>query len=138
MSAATRAVAPAFVEHAAHLDRVLRPGERCDPGLLHRHEDAAELMVLQLFDPRDDLRVPDREAETPARHPVGLRHREELEADLARAVDRQEAGRLPVVEDEVAVREVVHHPTHPRGEPSRSPPRTHPRAHMRRAGSTDS
>src|SRR5581483_12092752 len=88
------AVTPPLVGRAPLLDRVLRPGERCDAGFLHRHEDTRELVVLQILDARDDLCVPDREAEAPTRHAVRLRHREELEADLARALDGQEAHRL--------------------------------------------
>src|SRR5207253_1868406 len=47
------------------------------------------------------------EAETPARHPVALRHRKELDPDLAGAGLGEKAARRPAVEDEVAVREVV-------------------------------
>ena len=67
-------------------------------------------MVLQILDPPRDLCVADREPEPPAGHAVRLRHREELEADLPRAVDGEEALRRTPVEDEIAVREVVHHP----------------------------
>src|SRR5207253_4199174 len=40
-------------------------------------------------------------------HPVALRHAEELNADLAGALDDEEALRPPALEDEVAVGEVV-------------------------------
>src|SRR5581483_4060213 len=49
------AVTPPLVGRAPLLDRVLRPGERCDAGFLHRHEDTRELVVLQILDARDDL-----------------------------------------------------------------------------------
>ena len=103
-------VAPPLVERAPLLDRLLRPGQRRDARLLHGHEHAGEDVVLEILDPRDELRVPDREAEPPARHPVRLRHGEQLEPDLARAVLREEAGRPAAVEDEVAVGEVVQQP----------------------------
>ena len=64
-------------------------------------------MVLEQVDPLDDLRVADDEAEPPARHPVRLRHREELDPDLLRAGRGEEALRRAPVEDEVAVGEVV-------------------------------
>src|SRR3989442_9375795 len=67
-------------------------------------------MVLQELDAAHELRVTNREPEAPAGHPVGLRHAEQLDADLARSVDREEALRPSSVEDEVAVREVVQDP----------------------------
>ena len=54
-----------------------------------------------------DLGVADDEAEPPAGHAVGLRQREELDADLLRTRLGEEARRPPPVEDEVAVGEVV-------------------------------
>src|SRR5581483_9806239 len=98
------AVAAPLVGGAPRLDRFLRACERRDRRLLHRPEDARELMVLQVLDARRDLRVPEGEADPPARHAVRLRHREELEAHLARAVDRQEALGAAAVEDALAVR----------------------------------
>jgi hypothetical protein len=74
---------------------------------LEWHEDAPELVVLEIFDARDDLRVADGEAKPPAGHPVRLGHREELEADLSCTLDREERRGLSSVEDEIAVCEVV-------------------------------
>jgi hypothetical protein len=65
-------------------------------------------VVVQQVDALDDLRVPEHEAEPPAGHPVRLRHREHLDADLLRAGRGEEALRLAAVEDEVAIGEVVH------------------------------
>ena len=53
------------------------------------------------------LGVAEHEAEPPAGHAVALREREHLDADLARAVDGEEALGAAPVEDEVAVGEVV-------------------------------
>ena len=105
-----RAVAPALVDRATFLDRVLRPGQRCDPRLLHRPEDAGEDVILQHLDARDELCVADREAEPPPRHAVASSTSEQLDADVARAVHREKALRAPAVEDEIAVGEVVQHP----------------------------
>ena len=101
------AVSTRLVASATRLDRVLRAAQRGDPGLLDRPEDARTQVRRQEVDPRHDLGVPDHEPEPPARHPVRLRHRVELDADLLRARHGEEAVRLAAVEDEVRVRQVV-------------------------------
>ena len=64
-------------------------------------------MVGEQVEPGHDLRVADDEPEPPAGHPVRLRHREHLDADLLRARLGEEALRPVPVEDDVAVGEVV-------------------------------
>ena len=81
--------------------------QRGDRRPLERDEDPGADVLLQPGHARDQLGVPEHEAEPPARHPVALREREELDADLPRAGLRQEARRRAAVEDEIAVREVV-------------------------------
>src|SRR3982751_139390 len=105
LKAAERLVASPLIDRASFLDALLRPRQRRNGGALHRHEDPGELVVLEVLDARDELGVPDREADAPPGHAVRLREREELEADLARALGREEALRAAPVEDEVAVRE---------------------------------
>src|SRR3954451_20223580 len=68
-----RGVASPLVRRAAGLDALLWPVERRDARALQRNEDTGELMVLQVLDPADELRIPDREAEPPAGHAVRLR-----------------------------------------------------------------
>src|SRR5947207_592951 len=102
------AVAAALVGVAPLGDRVLRPGQRRDAGLLDRPEDPDAAVVVEQVDPLDDLRVPDHEPDPPAGHPVGLGHREHLDPDLLRAGRGEKAARLAPVEEEVAVRAVVH------------------------------
>ena len=79
------AIAPAPVGLDALGDRVLRPGQCRDPSLLHRREDPDAHVVGEQVEPRHDLRVADDEPEPLAGHPVRLRHREHLDADLLRA-----------------------------------------------------
>src|SRR6266542_2108163 len=102
-------VAPALVDVATLGDGLLRAGQRRDAGLLDRPEDPDTAVVVEQVDPLDDLRVPDHEPDPPAGHPVGLGHREHLDAYVFRARRRQETARLAPVVDEVAVGEVVHH-----------------------------
>src|SRR5205809_612944 len=97
------AVAAALVGVAPLGDRVLRPGQRRDAGLLDRPEDPDAAVVVEQVDPLDDLRVADHEPDPPAGHAEGLGHREHLDADLLRAGRGEEAARLAPVEDEVAV-----------------------------------
>ena len=87
------AVAPRLVERAPLGHRLLRTCQRGDRGLLHRPEDPGAQVVGEQVRPRDDLGVADDEPEPPAGHPVALRHREELDADLLRARGREEARR---------------------------------------------
>ena len=103
------AVAPCFVERTPLLDALLRARQRRHGRLLQRDEDAGAHVVVQQLQPPHDLRVADDEAEPPSGHAVGLRHREQLDADLLRARLGEEARRPPPVEDEVAVGEVVQH-----------------------------
>ncbi len=56
----------------------------------------------------DEVLVADHEADAPARHVVALRHREELDRDVARAFDLHDRRRLPAVERDVRIREIVH------------------------------
>ena len=100
-------VAPALVRVDALGDRVLRARERGDRRRLQRREDADAAVIVEQVDPLDDLGVADDEADAPARHPVGLRHRPHLDADVLRAGRREEALRAPAVEDDVDVRGVV-------------------------------
>ena len=101
------AVAAALVGGDALGDRVLRPGQRRDPGVLDRREDPDAHVVGEQVEAGDDLGVADDEPEPPAGHPVGLRHREHLDADLLRARLGEKRLRRAPVEDEVAVGEVV-------------------------------
>jgi hypothetical protein len=102
------AVAPSLVRRGALRHALLRPRQRRERRLLHRTEDADAAVVVEQVDALDDLGVADDEADAPARHPVALRHREHLDAELLRAARREEAPRRAAVEDEVAVGEVVH------------------------------
>src|SRR6266545_6048743 len=101
------ALAPAPVGLDALGDRPLRPGQRRDPRMLDRREDPDAVVVGEQIEAGHDLRVADDEAEPPAGHAVGLRHREHLDTDLARTRFGQERLRRAPVEDDVAVREVV-------------------------------
>src|SRR4029453_8829003 len=101
------AVAPALVDVAPLGDGVLRPGQRGDAGFLDRPEDPSAAVVVEQVDPLDDLRVADDEPDPPARHAVGLGHREHPAPDLLRARSGEEAARGAPVEDEVAVGKVV-------------------------------
>ena len=88
-------------------DRVLRPFERRDSRRLQRREDPDAAVVVEQVDALDHLRVADDEADPPAGHAVGLRHRPHLDADVLRARRREEALGPAAVEDEVDVRGVV-------------------------------
>jgi hypothetical protein len=101
-------VAAPLVDRAALLDRVLRAGQRGDPGTLERLEDPGADVIGEELDTGHDPRVPDDEAEPPARHPVALRHGEHLDADFFGAPGGEEALGPAPVEDEVGVGEVVH------------------------------
>jgi hypothetical protein len=101
------AVAPLLVPCDSIRDAVLRPVERRDACLLDSPEHTRADVIREQFQPCDQLGVPDDEAQPPARHPVGLRHREHLDAHLLRTRLGKEARRAAAVEDQVAVREVV-------------------------------
>ena len=98
-----------FVQPHALGHGFLRPGQRRDRGFLQRREDAGAHVILECRHPGDELFVADDEADPPTRHSEALRHREQLDADVARAALGEEALGLASVEDEVAVREVVDH-----------------------------
>ena len=58
----------------------------------------------------DQLAVADAEADAPAGHRIALRHREELDGDVARAVDLEDARRRLSVVHQIRVREIGDHP----------------------------
>ena len=119
-------------------DRLLRPLERGDRGALQRLEDPDALVVVQEVDALDDLRVADDEADAPAGHPVRLRHRPHLDADVLRARRREEALRRAAVVDEVDVGRVVDDGAAGALRPARPRPRRRRRARRPRTGSTGS
>jgi hypothetical protein len=105
-----RAVAAGLVPRPPLLDGLLRARERGDACLLHGSEDPGEDVVLEQLDAADELRTADCEAQPPAGHPVALGHAEQLDADMARTVDGEEAARFTAVVDEIAVGKVVENP----------------------------
>src|SRR2546423_1149395 len=90
-------------------------GPRCStarPGSSLRVADSAARAKTPLAPDRvcnslDDLGVADHEPEPPAGHPVGLGHREHLDADLLRLRSGKKAPRRAAVEEQVRVGEVV-------------------------------
>ena len=88
------AVAARLVERAPLGDRLLRAASaRRSPARWSGDEDARADVLLQPRHAGDELGVADDEAEPPAGHPVALREREELDADVARARLGEEAPR---------------------------------------------
>ena len=93
---------------AISVDALLRAFERRDRRDLHRRERAVVVIALDARQRVDEVLVADHEADAPARHVVALRHREELDRDVARARHLHDRRRLPAVERDVGVGEVVH------------------------------
>ena len=101
-------VAPAAVD-LADVRRVLgRLAHRHGRGDLDRLERPVVEVRLQPRERRDDVGVPDDEADAPAGHREPLRQRVELDRDLARALGREDRGRFVPVERDVGIGEVVH------------------------------
>jgi hypothetical protein len=56
-----------------------------------------------------EIAVADHEADAPARHVVALGHGEELDRDIACPRHLHDGGRLVGIEDDIRVRQIVHH-----------------------------
>src|SRR5258706_1125595 len=101
VQAAHHDVAALLVLRAVLLDAVLRPFERDDRRDLDRRERAVVVVALDARERVDEILVAHHETDAPAGHVVALRHREELDRDIAHALDLHDRRRLPPVEGHV-------------------------------------
>ncbi len=93
------------VNHFMYVVVALVQGDdRCD---LDRLERAVVEIRLQLGQCRDHLRVPDHEADSPARHRMALRQGVQLDANILGSWNLEHARGYIVVVCDVGVREVV-------------------------------
>jgi hypothetical protein len=101
-------VAPLLVRLAHLFHALLRTLQGDDGSDLDRREAAVVVVALDARERVHQVLVADHEADPPAGHVVALRHREELDCDVACAGHLHDRRRPVVVEHDVGIREVVH------------------------------
>src|SRR4029450_10729198 len=87
-------IAPRAIRGADLVDAILRSVQRRDGSDLQGLEGAVVQIALHPGEGPDELRVHAGEADAPTRHVVALRKREELDADLLRSGNLEQARRL--------------------------------------------